>query len=86
MLRQDELADVMTAADLFVHPCRVLASGRSEGMPLVVREALACGLPVIASASGGLLELEGSPGLALVAPDDPDALATAIVADLARIR
>jgi glycosyltransferase involved in cell wall biosynthesis len=85
MLRQDQLADVMTAADLFAHPCRVLANGRSEGMPLVVREALACGLPVIASANGGLPELAGAPGLALVTPDDPDALAAAILAALAKI-
>jgi glycosyltransferase involved in cell wall biosynthesis len=47
-------------------------------MPLVVREALACGRPVIASASGGLGELLGTPGLTLVAPEDADALAQAI--------
>jgi len=38
-------------------------------MPLVVREALACGLPVIASASGGLGELAGTQGLTLVDAD-----------------
>jgi glycosyltransferase involved in cell wall biosynthesis len=78
LLGQRALADCMAAADLFVHPCRTLASGRSEGMPLVVREALACGRPVIASASGGLGELLGTPGLTLVAPEDADALAQAI--------
>ena len=78
LLGQRALADCMAAADLFIHPCRTLASGRSEGMPLVVREALACGLPVIASASGGLGELRGTQGLMLVAPDDADALAHAI--------
>lgn len=72
------LAEAMAAADLFIHPCRALADGRSEGMPLVVREALACRLPVIASASGGLVELDGSAGLRLVAPDDTTALAEAI--------
>jgi glycosyltransferase involved in cell wall biosynthesis len=77
-LEQRALADCMAAADLFVHPCRTLASGRSEGMPLVVREALACGLPVIASASGGLGELLGTQGLTLVDPDDPEALLRAI--------
>ena len=78
LLGQRALADCMAAADLFVHPCRTLAGGRSEGMPLVVREALACGLPVIASASGGLGELLGTPGLTLVEPDDAGALVTAI--------
>jgi glycosyltransferase involved in cell wall biosynthesis len=77
-LGQRELAEVMAAADLFVHPCRTLPDGRSEGMPLVVREARACGLPVIASASGGLCELQGLDGYRLVEPDHAAALAAAI--------
>jgi glycosyltransferase involved in cell wall biosynthesis len=72
----------MAAADLFVHPCRTLPDGRSEGMPLVVREALACGLRVVAFASGGLSELQGVAGICLVNPDDTFALAAAIRAAL----
>ena len=82
LLGQRALADYMAAADLFVHPCRTLANGRSEGMPLVVREALACGLPVIASASGGLGELRGAQGLTLVDADAEGALLHAIVQTL----
>lgn len=78
VLGQRALAECMAAADLFVHPCRTLANGRSEGMPLVVREALACGLPVIASASGGLGELQGAQGLTLVDPNEDGALVQAI--------
>ena len=78
ILGQGALAECMAAADLFVHPCRVLDNGRSEGMPLVVREALACGLPVIASDSGGLGELRGTDGLTLVEDDDLGAWAQAI--------
>lgn len=77
-LGQRGLSRTMAAADLFVHPCRTLSDGRTEGMPLVVREALACGLPVIASASGGLRELQGADGLRLVNSDDVPALAAAI--------
>jgi glycosyltransferase involved in cell wall biosynthesis len=77
------LAQAMAAADLFVHPCRTLPDGRSEGMPLVVREALACALPVIASASGGLAELDGSSGVRLVEPDSASALAAALESALA---
>jgi glycosyltransferase involved in cell wall biosynthesis len=72
------LAEWMAAADLFVHPCRSLPSGRSEGAPVVVREALAAGLPVIASTQGGLPELAGHERLNLVAPEDPSALAAKI--------
>ncbi len=80
---QGALAELMAAADLLVHPCRSMADGRSEGMPLVVREALACELPVVASDSGGLRELGGDVRLRLVSPDDPAALARAIESALA---
>ena len=83
-LDQPALARHMAAADVFVHPCRTLPSGRSEGMPLVVREALARGLPVVASASGGLAELAGEGGLVLVPADDAGALAAAIARALGR--
>ena len=79
LVGQQALAELMVAADLFVHPCRMLANGRSEGMPLVVREALACGLPVIACKSGGLGELRGTEGLTLVDPDEKGALSDALV-------
>ena len=74
------LAEWMAATALFVHPCRSLSNGRSEGAPVVVREALAAGLPVIASALGGLLELAGHERLTLVVPENPSALAAKIAA------
>jgi teichuronic acid biosynthesis glycosyltransferase TuaC len=83
-LGQQALASHMAAADLFVHPCRTLPSGRSEGMPLVVREALACGLRAVASTSGGLSDLRGTTGLTLVEAADADALAAAIASALVK--
>jgi glycosyltransferase involved in cell wall biosynthesis len=77
-LSPTEVAVWMGAADLYVQPSRVLRSGRSEGSPLAVREALAVGLPAVACAVGGLIELAGSPGFHLVAPEQPPALAAAI--------
>jgi glycosyltransferase involved in cell wall biosynthesis len=63
--------------------CLVLASTTPEPWGLVLVEALACGVPVVATAAGGPLEiLAGLPGAGrLVPPSDPAALAGA-VADL----
>lgn len=56
-------------------PSRVLPNGRTEGMPMIALEALAAGVPVVASAVGGLRDL---PKVALVPPDDPRSLAAAL--------
>lgn len=76
--RRDEL---LTRASVLVIPSRVTAAGRTEGTPLIALEALAAGVPVVASAVGGLTAL--APAAHLVAPDDPQALAAAIETTLA---
>lgn len=73
-----EVAGWMAAADLFCLP------SWDEGMPNTVREAHACGRPVVATAVGGIPEAVGSRELGtLVAPRDPDALADALASRLA---
>jgi glycosyltransferase involved in cell wall biosynthesis len=69
-----ETARWMRGADVYVQPSRRLPSGRTEGTPLALREAMSVGVPVIASAVGGIPELRG---VRLVPPDDPAALARA---------
>jgi len=60
---------------------RVLPSGRTEGLPMATLEALAVGLPVIASRSGGLAELDGARGrVSFFVPDDVASLRAALVA------
>ncbi|HEV8483362.1 MAG TPA: glycosyltransferase family 4 protein [Blastocatellia bacterium] len=66
---------LLTLAQVVVIPSIVLPDGRTEGMPVACLEALAAGLPVIASRVGGLPEIitDGENGL-LVEPGDPDML------------
>ncbi len=75
---QDELAEWMNAADVFC-----LAS-RREGCPNVVLEALACGLPVVSTAIGGVPDLIPSTDYGMmVPPGDPAVLAEALARALA---
>lgn len=62
---------LLAAADLLVLP-----SDR-EGLPMAVLEALAAGVPVVASAVGGIPQL-GADAVELVAPHRADALAAGV--------
>jgi glycosyltransferase involved in cell wall biosynthesis len=65
---------------LWMNACDILClPSLSEGMPNVILEAMACGLPVVASRVGGVLEIvrEGLNGFT-VPPSDPNALAEAL--------
>ncbi len=72
-LRHD-IPDVMAAADAFV------LSSETEGLPMVLLQASACGLPVVATHVGGVSEavLHGHTG-SLVRPGRPSELAAAMV-------
>lgn len=70
------------AADAFALPSRTLPSGRSEGLPCALLEALAAGLPSVASDLPGIREMAATEAqtLRLVRPEDPDALHNAWLA------
>ncbi len=79
VLAPDALSDPLSAADVFV-----LAS-RNEGWANVLLEAMACGLPVVASDVGGNAQVVCRPGLGTIVPfGDASALARALETALDR--
>ena len=71
---RDDVADILRDSDVFVRP------SLTEGMPLAVLEAMACGLPVIATAVGGTGEvIRHLQNGMLVAPCDVPGLAKALI-------
>ena len=72
-----ELVSAYQGADLIVNP------SLSESFGITLVEGMACGVPVVGTRVGGMLEtvLHGETGL-LVEPEQPDALAEAMIAIL----
>jgi glycosyltransferase involved in cell wall biosynthesis len=73
-----EIRALLEDADLLAMPCVVAANGDRDSMPVVVKEALAMEVPVVASDEVGLPELVRPEWGRLVPPRDPQALAAAI--------
>lgn len=69
--------DQLRQADVFALP------SRSEGLSNALLEALATGVPAVASRTGGIPEVLGRGGGMMVPPGDVDALADALVETLA---
>jgi colanic acid/amylovoran biosynthesis glycosyltransferase len=74
-----EVAEELRRADVLVAPSVRTRQGRREGIPVVLMEAMSCGLPVVASAISGIPELvEHRVSGVLVPPGDPRAIADAL--------
>ena len=71
---EDEVRAGLDAADLFVLPSVVAADGQMEGLPVVLMEALACGVPTVSTRLSGIPEIviDGVTGLLAVPGDAAD--------------
>ncbi|MDO8825462.1 glycosyltransferase [Methylophaga sp.] len=56
-LSHDQVASFITGLDLFVLPCREDLQGDMDGIPVVLMEAMLCGVPVISTELSGIPEL-----------------------------
>ena len=82
-LDHGDVRDLLEDADLLAMPCVVAPDGDRDSMPVVVKEACAMEVPVVASNEVGLPELVRPEWGRLVAPAEPHELAAAIAGLLA---
>lgn len=78
-MTQEELRQAYAQASIFAMPCQIVDNGDRDGIPNVLAEAMAMGLPVVATNISGIPELveHGVDGL-LVPQKDVTALADAL--------
>ena len=69
-----DVMGVLDAADVLVHP------SRADAFPTTLLEAMAAGVPVVATGIGGIPEIveDGATGALVAAPPRPEAFATAL--------
>ena len=85
---QEELPTWYARAAVLAVPSQVMPDGNRDGLPNVVLEAMACGVPVVAADEGGPTEILGE-GIGsrreagwLAEPRDPEALARVMASAL----
>jgi glycosyltransferase involved in cell wall biosynthesis len=76
--RPDEILELLVDADVLAAPCTIAPTGNRDSMPVVIKEAMAMELPVVASDDFGIPEMVTPDVGVLVPRDDADALADAI--------
>lgn len=75
----EESLAALDGASVFVLACEVDADGDSDALPVVLREAMARGRPVVTTAVAGIPEVVDDSVGWVVAPGDPMALAAALL-------
>jgi glycosyltransferase involved in cell wall biosynthesis len=79
-LAQESVPDFMHGGDIYALACIWAADNDVDGLPMMLMEAMACGLPAVSTRLVGIPDLvrDGETGL-LVEPDDAEALAGALM-------
>jgi glycosyltransferase involved in cell wall biosynthesis len=79
MVNNEEVFEILRSSDVLVMPSVISPDGDRDGIPNVVLEAMAVGLPVVASGISGLPEavVDGETGIITV-PGSPDAIRAAL--------
>ena len=75
-----DLVEIFQKAHVFIMPSIILPNGGRDGIPNVVIEAMAMGVPVVGSSTAGIPEAVAheQTGI-LVPPSDPEALASGVM-------
>lgn len=75
-IAQERIPDFMERGDLYCLPCVWASDNDVDGLPQMLMEAMACGLPAVSTKLVGIpdLVIDGRTGR-LVEPNDPEALA-----------
>lgn len=79
LLNHEEVANLLSRTDIFIHPSVTSQDGDEEGIPTAIMEAMASGLPIISTKHSGIPELitDGGNGI-LVNEQDEEQIANAI--------
>jgi colanic acid/amylovoran biosynthesis glycosyltransferase len=78
-LAQPQLAELYAQSHIFLHPSEMPPDQNQEGVPNSMLEAMATGLPVVATTHGGIPEAVTDEKTGLLVPErDVDALASAL--------
>lgn len=70
---RDQVIEHFARHHLFLFPCTRVAAGDEEGQGIVLLEAQACGLPILATRHGGIPENVDEGRSALIVDDDDEA-------------